>query len=170
MILVKPDGPKLHRFASHPDFLPSLSPKEVLLLGAFGGAYFGLSSTRRGINPTLFEDVPPEKFKLLFPLSQHNYFKIFVSERNRSEKGQYLLKHKSWFHWYSEFFYGKRDVTVDNYRIQEWRRELTTFSFYIRKKETEIPNIWVDNTQEVIWKQNLLQFAWNPNYDPVIYI
>jgi hypothetical protein len=109
-------------------FKPNLTPKEILYLGAFGGAYFGrrelegdydyqslFKETLEGVSPHLFLG---SKYK-----PKMNRFKV------RSGMGYDYWKEKGWMHdddpygwfeWYVKYYNGRRH-SDDDRQIHRWK-------------------------------------------------
>ncbi len=112
--LTEPEG---KNFA--PDFQPGLTPKEMLQLGVFGGAYF----------PTIPKEFPKSWFQgVRFsetgkPEKDLNYFKINASQ-SREMWQQKGWIHKDdplgWFLWYCRYYQGRRHPD-DERQIKRWK-------------------------------------------------
>ncbi len=105
--------------AFDPDFTPQFTPKDMLELGVFGGAYF--------------EHVPPhhpaswwKKAKLSpdgKPHRELNYFGVLASQsRSVWEKKGWIHKDDphGWFEWYCNYYLGRRHED-DERQIKRWR-------------------------------------------------
>ena len=99
-------------------FTPDLTPKQMLELGVFGGAYFDDSS-----------EFPAEWFKQA-KLSDHgpdhhyNYFEVSASQPLKvwQQKGWiYPEDPLGWFQWYCRYSLGRRIPTEDTRQIGRWR-------------------------------------------------
>lgn len=100
------------------DFKPDLTPKEMLQLGIFGGAYF----------PSLPKEFPQAWFKnakLSFGHAKKelNYFGINASQPYEVWKQKGWI-HKDdplgWFHWYCRYYLGRRHPD-DARQIKRWK-------------------------------------------------
>ena len=98
-------------------FKPQLSPKKMLELGVFGGAYFGQNI--KEYPKSWFEkakisknfDVNLSRFKIAAGLSRKHWI----------EKG-WIFKEDplGWFQWYCRYSNGRRIKSMDEVQIQRW--------------------------------------------------
>ena len=99
-------------------FKPQLTPKKMLELGVFGGAYFGLSIKEYPkswfINAKISKnfDVNLNRFKV----------KSGLSRKEWQEKG-WIFKQDplGWFQWYCRFSNGRRIPHIDEIQIKKWK-------------------------------------------------
>jgi hypothetical protein len=106
------------------EFKPDLTPKEMLNLGVFGGAYFvGVD----GLVPT---DLPKDWFdgiELSPDGEKHgelNYFKTRASQPLSvwQQKGWIDSRDPhGWFQWYCRYYIGRRIAEEDRRQIKRWR-------------------------------------------------
>ena len=99
-------------------FKPQLSPKKMLELGVFGGAYFGQNI--KEYPKSWFEkakisknfDVNLNRFKIAAGLSRKHWI----------EKG-WIFKEDplGWFQWYCRFSLGRRISHIDEIQIKRWK-------------------------------------------------
>ena len=99
-------------------FKPQLTPKKMLELGVFGGAYFGLKIKeypkswfiKAKISKTF--DVKLNRFKIESGLSREHWIK----------KG-WIFKEDplGWFQWYCRFSMGRRIPNIDEIQIKRWK-------------------------------------------------
>ena len=99
-------------------FKPQLTPKKMLELGVFGGAYFGLKVqeypkswfVKVKISKTF--DVNLNRFKIESGLSREHWIK----------KG-WIFKEDplGWFQWYCRFKMGRRIHHIDEIQIKRWK-------------------------------------------------
>ena len=99
-------------------FKPELTPKKMLELGVFGGAYFGLKIQeypkswfiKAKISETF--DVNLNRFKIKSGLSRDHWIK----------KG-WIFKEDplGWFQWYCRFSMGRRINQIDEIQIKRWK-------------------------------------------------
>ena len=134
-------------------FKPQLTPKKMLELGVFGGAYFGLKIkeypkfwfTKTKINKNF--DVNLNRFKVQSGLSREHWIK----------KG-WIFKEDplGWFQWYCRFKNGRRIPYIDKIQIKRWK----AFKRHVNaiKKNCETGNIHCRRRQ----RQAILQWAYNP--------
>ena len=134
-------------------FKPELTPKEMLELGVFGGAYFG----------DKIKEFPKSWFKKA-KLSKEfdvkiNRFKVKagLSRKEWQDKG-WIFKEDplGWFQWYCRYTLGRRINHIDIIQIKRWknfRRHVTAI-----EKNCEKGNLDCRKRQ----RQAILQWAYNP--------
>ena len=134
-------------------FKPQLTPKKMLELGVFGGAYFGLSIKEYPkswfINAKISKnfDVNLNRFKV----------KSGLSRKEWQEKG-WIFKQDplGWFQWYCRFSNGRRILHIDEIQIKRWKnftRHVTAI-----KKNCETIDLSCRRRQ----RQAILQWAYDP--------
>ena len=134
-------------------FKPQLTPKKMLELGVFGGAYFGLNVKEYPkswfINAKISKnfDVSLNRFKA----------KSGLSKKEWQEKG-WIFKQDplGWFQWYCRFSIGRRIPHIDEIQIKRWknfRRHVIAI-----KKNCKSADINCRRRQ----RQAILQWAYNP--------
>ena len=105
-------------------FKPHLSPKEMLQLGVFGGAYF------IGVKNLMPTDLPKTWFKgVALPPDQkkhkeYNVFRVSASQPLSvwQEKGWiYKDDPHGWFQWYCRYYLGRRIPAEDARQIKRWK-------------------------------------------------
>ena len=135
-------------------FKPQLTPKKMLELGVFGGAYFVDGSikefpkswfTKAKISNTF--DVNLNRFQIESGLSRKEWI----------DKG-WIFKEDplGWFQWYCRFKNGRRIPHIDEIQIKRWKafkRHVTAI-----KKNCEQGDIHCRRKQ----RQAILQWAYNP--------
>ena len=134
-------------------FKPQLTPKKMLELGVFGGAYFGLSIKEYPkswfINAKISKnfDVNLNRFKV----------KSGLSRKEWQEKG-WIFKQDplGWFQWYCRFSNGRRILHIDEIQIKRWKN-FTRHLFAI-KKNCEPVDLNCRRRQ----RQAILQWAYDP--------
>jgi len=134
-------------------FKPELSPKKMLELGVFGGAYFGLNIKEYPkswfINAKISKnfDVSLNRFKA----------KSGLSRKEWQEKG-WIFKQDplGWFQWYCRFSNGRRIPHIDEIQIKRWKN----FNRHVAaiKKNCESIDLNCRRKQ----RQAILQWAYNP--------
>ena len=135
-------------------FKPQLSPKKMLELGVFGGAYFG-----KNINEypkSWFEkakisknfDVNLNRFKIAAGLSREHWI----------EKG-WIFKEDplGWFQWYCRFSLGRRISHIDEIQIKRWKN----FTRHVKaiEKNCDSGDLACRRRQ----RQAILQWAYDPH-------
>jgi len=134
-------------------FKPQLSPKKMLELGVFGGAYF----------ENKIQEYPKSWFKnaklsKTFDVNK-NRFKIAagLSRKYWIDKG-WIFKEDplGWFQWYCRFVNGRRISKIDEIQIKRWK----AFKRHVIaiQKNCEPGNIHCRRKQ----RQAILQWAYNP--------
>ena len=134
-------------------FKPQLTPKKMLKLGVFGGAYFGLDIKEYPkswfINAKISKnfDVNLNRFKV----------KSGLSRKEWQEKG-WIFKQDplGWFQWYCRFSNGRRIPHIDEIQIKRWKN----FNRHVAaiKKNCELIDLNCRRKQ----RQAILQWAYNP--------
>ena len=147
-ILKKKDKKDFYKF-----FKPQLTPKKMLELGVFGGAYFGLDIKEYPkswfINAKISKnfDVNLNRFKV----------KSGLSRKEWQEKG-WIFKQDplGWFQWYCRFSNGRRIPHIDEIQIKRWKN----FNRHVAaiKKNCELIDLNCRRKQ----RQAILQWAYNP--------
>ena len=134
-------------------FKPQLTPKKMLELGVFGGAYFGLKIQeypkswfiKAKISKNF--DVNLNRFKIESGLSREHWIK----------KG-WIFKEDplGWFQWYCRFSMGRRIPHIDEIQIKRWKN----FTRHVQaiKKNCEEGDLRCRRKQ----RQAILQWAYNP--------
>ena len=134
-------------------FKPELTPKKMLELGVFGGAYFGLKIQEYPkswfINAKISKnfDVNLNRFKIESGLSRDHWIK----------KGWiYKEDPLGWFQWYCRFSMGRRIAHIDEIQIKRWKN----FTRHVKaiKKNCEPIDLSCRKRQ----RQAILQWAYNP--------
>ena len=134
-------------------FKPQLTPKKMLELGVFGGAYFGLSIKEYPkswfINAKISKnfDVNLNRFKV----------KSGLSRKEWQEKG-WIFKQDplGWFQWYCRFSNGRRILHIDEIQIKRWKNFIR---HVIAIKKNYEP---VDLSCRRRQRQAILQWAYDP--------
>lgn len=102
-------------------FAPDLTPKDMLELGVFGGAYFDEES-RREFPQEWFEHAKLSDGK---PDKHLNYFGVLASQSREEwiRKG-WITEHDplGWFQWYCRYYLGRRIPDEDARQIKRWRQ------------------------------------------------
>ena len=107
-----------------PSFTPELTPKEMLKLGVFGGAYF--VGTKNGIP----KDLPASWFHgvKLSPTGKKdtsfNFFGVSASQTLSVWKKKGWIHPDDphgWFQWYCRYYLGRRNEQEDARQIRRWR-------------------------------------------------
>ena len=134
-------------------FKPQLSPKKMLELGVFGGAYF--KSKIQEYPKSWFKNA---KLSKTFDINK-NRFKIAagLSRKYWIDKG-WIFKEDplGWFQWYCRFVNGRRISKIDEIQIKRWK----AFKRHVAaiQKNCEPGNIHCRKRQ----RQAILQWAYNP--------
>ena len=134
-------------------FKPQLTPKKMLELGVFGGAYFGLNTKeypKSWFNNAKISknfDVDLNRFKV----------KSGLSRKEWQEKG-WIFKQDplGWFQWHCRFSNRRRIPHIDEIQIKRWKN----FNRHVAaiKKNCESIDLNCRRKQ----RQAILQWAYNP--------
>jgi hypothetical protein len=101
-----------------PEFVPELTPKEMLRLGVFGGHY--MTDCRGEFPPDWFENA---RLDPIGPDKNLNFFKVNASQPLSMwiKKGWIRAQDpRGWFQWYCRYYMGRRSVD-DARQIARWR-------------------------------------------------
>ena len=134
-------------------FKPELTPKKMLKLGVFGGAYFGLNikeypkSWFANAKISKNFDVNLNRFKV----------KSGLSRKEWKNKG-WIFKEDplGWFQWYCRFSNGRRIPKIDEIQIKRWKN--FTRHVIAIKKNCEPIDLSCRKRQ----RQAILQWTYNP--------
>ena len=134
-------------------FKPQLTPKKMLELGVFGGAYFGLNI--KEYPKSWFNNT---KISKNFDVNL-NWFKVKsgLSRKEWQEKDQIFKQDPlGQFQWYCEFSNGRRIPHVDEIQIKRWKN----FKRHVAaiKKNCESIDLNCRKKQ----RQAILQWTYNP--------
>lgn len=138
----------------HPEFTPSYTPKEMLELGVFEGKYINIV---KGV-PASWKKLPKVVGPKDPPDISLNHFGV-KSRQPLSEwkrKGWIMTDEGGWFHWYIEYFLGRRLGKEDETQINRWK------SFVARHMGQINANCTLtDKKCRIVQRQGLLQWAWD---------
>ncbi len=145
---------KINNLDFYKIFKPQLSPKKMLELGVFGGAYFGQNI--KEYPKSWFEkakisknfDVNLNRFKIAAGLSREHWI----------EKG-WIFKEDplGWFQWYCRFSLGRRISHIDEIQIKRWKN----FTRHVKaiEKNCDSGDLACRRRQ----RQAILQWAYDPH-------
>ena len=136
-------------------FKPQLTPKKMLELGVFGGAYFADGSIKEFPKSWFVKAKISKSFDINL-----NRFKIEsgLSRKEWIDKG-WIFKEDplGWFQWYCRFKNGRRIFKIDQIQIKRWK------AFGGRHKAAVQKNCEEGDLQcRRRQRQALLQWAYNP--------
>ncbi len=102
-----------------PDFVPELTPKEMLHLGVFGGKY--MTDTRKEFPKSWFAGakLSPDKRN-----PKLNYFGVDASQPlSEWKRNGWIYKDdpRGWFQWYCRYYMGRRLPDEDRRQIKRWK-------------------------------------------------
>lgn len=147
--LVEPEGENLL-----PQFMPELTPSEMLKLGVFEGHY--LNDCQEEFPKTWFAEAlisepKPDIDKNLFQVKS----RLPLSEWKK--RGWIIAPDpRGWFQWYCRYYRGRRIPKVDEIQIKRWR------AFSRHQVQLKKNCIWGDLGCRPKQRQALLQWAYNP--------
>lgn len=107
-----------------PEFKPDLTPKDMLKLGVFGGAYF------IGVDGLVPADLPKSWFKGVKlsgdekKKAELNYYDINASQPLSVWKKKdwiHPADPHGWFQWYCRYYLGRRIPEEDQRQIKRWK-------------------------------------------------
>ena len=113
-VLTEPIGKNFN-----PEFKPELTPKQMLILGVFGGKY--MTDCRKEFPGDWFRKAKlcPEKHD-----PSLNYFGVNASKPLsywRKKGWIYPDNPRGWFQWYCRYYMGRRLPEEDNRQIARWK-------------------------------------------------
>ena len=100
-------------------FNPELTPKEMLMLGVFGGKY--LTDCREEFPKDWFNDA---KLSLSKKNADLNFYKVDASLPLSEWINKGWIYHedpRGWFQWYCRYYMGRRIIDEDIRQIKRWR-------------------------------------------------
>ena len=135
-------------------FKPQLSPKKMLELGVFGGAYFADGSVKEFPKSWFVKAKTSKVFDVNL-----NYFKIEsgLTRKEWKDKG-WIFKEDplGWFQWYCRFTNGRRIPHIDEIQIKRWKN----FRRHVIAMEKNCEKGDLDCRKRQ--RQAILQWAYNP--------
>jgi hypothetical protein len=117
--LTEPEGKNFD-----PTFRPHLTPRQMLELGIFGGAYFV------GVKDGMPSDLPKAWFSKVrisesgVPDKMNNMFHVSASQSLEiwKQKGWIFIDDPhGWFQWYCRYYMGRRIPEEDQRQIRRWK-------------------------------------------------
>ena len=135
-------------------FKPELSPKKMLELGVFGGAYFGEKISE--YPKSWFENA---KLSKKFDVTLNRFgVKAGLTRKEWQDKG-WIFKEDplGWFQWYCRFKNGRRILDIDKIQIKRWKAFGDRHGPAV-KKNCEPGDFQCRRRQ----RQALLQWAYDP--------
>ena len=132
-----------------PQFIPELTPKEMLELGVFGGKY--LNDCKREFPNDWFVNAKLSAIKD----EKLNYFSVNASQPLSEwvNKGWiHPQDPRGWFQWYCRYFTGRRTLEEDQRQIKRWKafrrhagaikKYCEPYDFQCRKKQRQALLHW----------------------------
>ena len=120
-------------FSDHPDFTPNLTPREMFLLGSFGGTYWrpiyssvnkkNYKNVHRKYPKSWWKNIPEENLSRANYDIQKNKYKCKVGlglDYWESHGWIHPRNPYGWVHWYCDFYRGKR-CEDDERQIERWK-------------------------------------------------
>ena len=149
----KVDNKKDENLDLYKIFKPELSPKKMLELGVFGGAYFGEKISE--YPKSWFEKA---KLSKKFDVKLNRFkVKAGLTRKEWQDKG-WIFKEDplGWFQWYCRFSNGRRIKSIDEIQIKRWKN----FTRHVKaiKKNCDEGDLSCRRRQ----RQAILQWAYNP--------
>ena len=148
-------------FKDYPDFTPNLSPREMFLLGSFGGTYWrpiysgvlkkNLKNVHKKYPEEWWKNIPENELSSKnYDISKNKYkVRVGTSLEFWESKGWIDAEHPyGWVHWYCDFFMGKRSKD-DERQISRWKKLAGYKGRFMRFLVTQIINknaTWDDET------------------------
>ncbi|KAL3159314.1 hypothetical protein ABBQ32_011267 [Trebouxia sp. C0010 RCD-2024] len=165
-------------FDDAPDFRPTMTPKEVIQAGSFGGIYFNPRGGRPGIiSPQgvdidatefpsdWFEGLEDDMYKARRYIADRNKYKVKAGQNQADwEKSGWIAAQdpRGWFHWYCRFYQGRRSAD-DERQIGRWARcagDMGRWRRSLIKKVIQQNKHWNDATVSPVIRQSLLHWAY----------
>lgn len=139
-------------FEDYPEFKPNLSPREMFLLGSFGGTYWReikskfykkkLKNYHKKYPKSWWKGIPENHLTKSFEdydISINKYkVRVGTPLEFWEDKGWIKESHPyGWVHWYCDFFIGKR-CEDDERQIKRWKGLASTNGRFFRFLVTQI--------------------------------
>lgn len=105
-----------------PEFKPNLTPKEMLVLGVFGGVY--MRDCKDEFPKDWFENAKLSELNTDEHVKSLNYFKVNASQPLSVWKNKgWIFKDdpRGWFQWYCRYYIGRRIPDEDTRQIKRWK-------------------------------------------------
>lgn len=102
-----------------PEFMPDLTPKQMLHLGVFGGKYMNDCTKEFPKDWYRGAKLSPDK-----PNKKYNYFKVRASQSLSEWRRQGWIHPddpRGWFQWYARYYMGRRIAQEDARQIRRWK-------------------------------------------------
>jgi hypothetical protein len=102
-----------------PDFRPELTPKEMLVLGVFGGKYMTDCRDEFPASWFVHAKLSPTGYDRTL-----NYFRVKASQPLsvwRDKGWIHPDDPRGWFQWYCRYYMGRRATTEDARQIKRWK-------------------------------------------------
>lgn len=115
--LIEPEGKNFD-----PVFKPSLTPKQMLELGVFGGIY--MRDCKKEFPKDWFTNARFAPSNSTEHLAELNYFGVHASQPLsvwRKKGWIYKDDPRGWFQWYCRYYRGRRIPTEDTRQIKRWK-------------------------------------------------
>jgi hypothetical protein len=139
-----------------PDFLPELTPKEMLAMGVFGGKY--LNDCQNEFPKSWFSEAklsPKRKDTSI------NFFGVDASQKLSEWKRKGWLHPndpRGWFQWYCRYYLGRRSIDDDR-QIKRWqamtrhiaqiKKHCYKGDFSCRKKQRQALLHWAYDSRKI---------------------
>ena len=170
-------------FEDHPEFIPNLTPKEILAKGSFGGGYFRpiTSKITKESYDNVWKELPLDWYKDLPPIYYNstkfqqkvNFYKVKAGVRLDANDtfglDYWEMKHwikpqdpYGWFQWYCRFYQGRRSDD-DERQIQRWLNccgEKGRWKINLRNKVINSGKKYNDYTVSPIIRQTLQHWGY----------
>ena len=159
---VKKNG--YYHFSDYPDFRPNLSPRQMFLLGSFGGTYWrpiyssinkkhykNVHKQKKYVSKGWWKGIPEENLSSETYDIQKNKYKVKVGTTLEfwEDKGWIKTDHPyGWVEWYCEFYLGERSDD-DERQIKRWQALAGERGRFMRFLVTQIikkKTTWNDET------------------------
>ncbi len=125
--------PKKIKFDDYPDFTPNLTPRQIFLLGSFGGTYWRpiysqitkkkYKEVYKSFPASWWKDIPKSKLECEKYDIKKNKYKVKVGTSLEFWENNGWIKEShpyGWVHWYCNFYKGDR-CEDDERQIKRWK-------------------------------------------------
>lgn len=140
----------------HPDFMPGLSPEEMLKLGVFGGKY--LNDCQKEFPEKWFSEAKLSAGRKDISL---NYFSVDASQplsEWRRKGWIHPQDPRGWFQWYCRYYMGRRSED-DSRQIKRWKafrrhqgaikKNCEKYDFRCRRKQRQALLHWAYDSRDL---------------------